>query len=165
MNVNNQDKSGEPESASYQKKTQALIMAICFIFYVIAFPTLVISMKENFDFLSNPQTRAKLFYSSLYSMCGSLLASLILLIFKSSEKKGCYEVIALLLFSFCPLAVRFLDYKLAITHGTFTALWIQVNTLSYTSMLFLSVPVSTVVTYVIWKSGLHIKDSGSINVA
>ncbi len=130
-------------------------MVICFIFYVIAFPTLVISMKENFGFLSNPQTRAKLFYSSLYSMCGSLLASLILIISSSREKRVNFGLFAFLLFSLCPLAVRFLDSNLAITHGTFTALWIDINTLSYASMLFLTVPVSILLTYIIRRMDLQ----------
>ena len=137
------------------KNTQALILMICFGFYLVLLPTFIFTMKKDFAFLSDPQIRGKIFYSSLYSMCGSLLASLILLIPKSSEKKGYYGAIAFLLFSFCPLVVRFLDSNLHITHGALTSFWIQVNTLSYTSMLFLTVPVSFVLTFVIWKSDIQ----------
>lgn len=127
---------------------------MCFIIYVMLFPTLVISLKENFSFLSNYQTRAKLFYSSLYSMCGSILASLILCIPTSSEKRQRFGLIAFLLFSLCPLVARFLDSNLAITHGPFTAFWIEINTLSYSSMLFLTIPVSAMIAYFIRKMDL-----------
>jgi hypothetical protein len=145
------------------KNTQALLLMICFGFYAIALPTLLFSLKENFSFLSDVQTRGKIFYSSLYSMCGCILASLILLVSKSTEKDISYRVVAFLLFSLCPLAVRFLDSNLYITHGELTSFWIQVNTLSYTSMLFLTVPVSVALTFVIWKSDLQIKASDTIN--
>ena len=131
MNVNNQNKSSDPESARYLKKTQVIVIAACFIVYVMLFPTLVVSLKEDLSFLSNYQTRAKIFYSSLYSMCGSFLASLILIIFPVSETKRSFGLIALLLFSTCPLAVRFLDSNFEITHGPFTAFWVEINTLSY----------------------------------
>ena len=146
-----------------KKNTLVLILVICFVLYVLLVPTLIFSLKKDFSFLSDAQARGKVFYSSLYSMCGSLLASLILLVSKSSEKKGYNGVVAFLLFSFCPLAVRFLDSNLNITHGAFTSFWIQVNTLSYTSMLFLTVPVSAVLTFIIWKSDLQIKESDTIN--
>lgn len=146
-----------------KKNTQKLILMICFGLYVVALPTLIFSMKENFSFLSDVQTRGKIFYSSLYSMGGCLLASLILLVSKSTEKDISYRVIAFLLFSLCPLAVRFLDSNLYITHGELTSFWIQVNTLSYTSMLFLTVPVSVALTFVIWKSDLQIKGSDTVS--
>ena len=138
-----------------KKNTQALVLMICFGFYALIVPTFIFSMEKDFRFLSDPQIRAKIFYSSLYSMCGALLASLVLLIYGSSKKNGFYGVIAFLLFSFSPLAVRFLDSNLKITHGAFTSFWIQVNTLSYASMLFLTIPVSIVLTYVIWKSDIQ----------
>ncbi len=155
MNISKQNKLGEAAWVGYQKKTQFLVILICFIIYVMAFPTLVISMKENLSFLSNPQTRAKLFYSSHYSMCGSLLASLILIIFISSEAKRRFGFLAFLLFATCPLAIRFLDSIFGITHGSWTSLWIQINTLSYGRMLFLTIPVSLMLTYFIRKMDLR----------
>ena len=155
MNVSEQNKSSEAAWVRYQKKTQFLVILICFIIYVILFPQLVISMKEKLSFLSNPQIRAKLFYSSHYAMCGSLLASLILLTFISSEVRWRFGFMAFLLFATCPLAIRFLDSIFRITHGSWTAFWIEVNTLSYGSMLYLSVPISMTLTCFIRRMDLR----------
>lgn len=154
MNQDDQNKSPEPASARYLKKTQLVVIAMCFVFYVMAFPTLVISMKNDLSFLSNPQIRAKLFYASLYSMCGSMLAALILITLPISENKRNFGLVSFLLFSTCPLVVRFIDSNLAITHGPFTAFWIEINTLSYSSMLFLTIPVSAMIAYFIRKMDL-----------
>ena len=155
MNLDDQDKAHEPTSAGYLKKTQLVVIAMCFVFYVMAFPTLVISMKNEFSFLSNPQIRAKLFYASLYSMCGSILASLILITIPISEDKRSFGLVSFLLFSTCPLVVRFIDSNFAITHGPFTGLWIEINTLGYASMLFLTIPVSLLLSYFIRKMDLN----------